>query len=159
MCTRTHTLTGELKELEKIWMQAYKVAWHLPEQTATSIFALSLSLSLYLFIYRLSVCLSVCLKTTGRLFSPSRSLPPRCARAGAACEQQGNTATGQGRCCCCATALVCSCCATVIAYGMSRARAGLSLEEVSIPARPRDIPYAITFWGVAPLSHTAGTRE
>ena len=30
---------GELKELEKIWMQAYKVAWHLPEQTATSIFA------------------------------------------------------------------------------------------------------------------------
>ena len=36
----------------------------------------------------------------------------------------------------------------VIAYGISRGRAGLFLEEVSRPARPRDIPYAITFWGV-----------
>jgi hypothetical protein len=36
----------------------------------------------------------------------------------------------------------------VIAYGISRGRAGLYLEEVSRPARPRDIPYAITFWGV-----------
>jgi hypothetical protein len=25
------------------------------------------------------------------------------------------------------------------------------LEEVSRPTRPRDIPYAITFWGVDPL--------
>ena len=36
----------------------------------------------------------------------------------------------------------------VIAYPISTARAGFSFEEVSRPARPRDIPYAITFRGV-----------
>ena len=47
----------------------------------------------------------------------------------------------------------------VIAYGMYRGRAGLDtactceldtvqVQVVSRPARPRYIPYAITFWGV-----------
>jgi hypothetical protein len=44
----------------------------------------------------------------------------------------------------------------VIAYGISRGRAGLTLEEVARPARPRDIPYAITFWGVGARDDGAG---
>ena len=42
----------------------------------------------------------------------------------------------------------------VIAYGIPRGRACLSLEEVSRPVRPHDNPYAITFWGVAQRKKT-----
>ena len=36
----------------------------------------------------------------------------------------------------------------VIADGISRGRAGLDTSSKERPARPSDIPYAITFWGV-----------
>jgi hypothetical protein len=39
-------------------------------------------------------------------------------------------------------------------HGISRGCAGLSLEKVSRPARPRHILYAITFWGVTHTFHT-----
>jgi hypothetical protein len=39
----------------------------------------------------------------------------------------------------------------VIAYGISRGRAGLGTSSNERPARPRYIPYAITFWGVTQM--------